>query len=71
MNTFSKNGGGAQDFLLNRAEEVLEICHVHTAQKLKQTTSPSTIKAENLLLWIEFMFTTEVFECFEWTNIPF
>ena len=49
-------------------EEVLEVCNV---QKHKVTTSPSTIKAEHLLLWIEFMFTTEVFDYFEWTNIPF
>ena len=53
---------------MNTTEEVFEVCH---EQKQKLLTSPSNIKAEHLLLWFEFMFTTEVFDFFEWTNLPF
>ena len=52
---------------MNTTEEVFEVCFV---QKQKLSTSPPNIKAEHLL-WFEFMFTTEVFDFFEWTNLPF
>ena len=68
------NRGGAwslstsSPIFMNTTEEVFEVCHV---QKQKVSTSPPNIKAEHLLLWFEFMFTTEVFDFFEWTNLPF
>ena len=53
---------------MNTTEEVLQVSHV---QKQKLTTSPSTIKAEHLLLWFGFIFTTEVFDFFDWISLPF